>query len=87
MKTIRELITLCESNSFFPVAGEVELPIKKDKKVLYGLAKYPEFKPLVTEIANKTLRAIKKADKIKSKMPYKQQFVLEEVIKILEDSV
>jgi hypothetical protein len=53
-----------------------------------GLQRYPEFKPLVDELRVMVVRAIQaKADKIESQMPYKQQFVLEELISQLKDLV
>lgn len=53
-----------------------------------GLERYPEFKPLVDKVVELAIRAIQAdADAIQSEMPYKQQFVLEEVIKRLEQSV
>lgn len=53
-----------------------------------GLQRYPEFKPLVDELGTIVIRAIQaKADAIESEMPYKQQFVLEELIRKLEESV
>jgi hypothetical protein len=56
--------------------------------VLPGLKRYPEFKPLVEELRVMVIRAIQaKADAIESEMPYKQQFVLEELIRKLEESV
>lgn len=53
-----------------------------------GLKRYPEFASLVDEVFTATIRLIQaKADRIKSEMPYKQQFVLEEVITKLKESV
>lgn len=53
-----------------------------------GLERYPEFEPLVKEVVQLAIRAIQdKADAIQSEMPYKQQFVLEEVINKLKDLV
>jgi hypothetical protein len=53
-----------------------------------GLKRYPEFKPLVDELRVMVVRAIQaKADAIESQMPYKQQFVLEELISQLKDLV
>lgn len=53
-----------------------------------GLEKYPEFKKAVNKIANDACKAInKEAKNITSEMPYKAQFILEEVIKILEERV
>jgi hypothetical protein len=53
-----------------------------------GLERYPEFKPLVWELKKLVIHAIQdKADKIQSEMPYKQQFVLESLIRELEKSV
>jgi len=59
-----------------------------DDVVLPGLKRYPEFKPLVDELRVMVVRAIQaKADKIESQMPYKQQFVLEELIQQLQELV
>lgn len=64
------------------------IKVKGKKKIKIGLAKYPEFKELANDLADEVLRKInKEAKKIESEMPYKSQFVLEEVIKILEDRV
>lgn len=53
-----------------------------------SLEKYPEFKELVSEISQLALKEIREhAGLIESEMPYKQQFVLEEIIKELEKSV
>jgi len=58
------------------------------KKILLGLEQYPEFKKLVNELADDVCRKINtKALKIESKMPYKAQFTLEELIRVLEDRV
>lgn len=48
----------------------------------------PEFKTVVEKIAHDALREInKEAPKVESEMPYKTQYVLEEVIKILNERV
>lgn len=53
-----------------------------------SMQKYPEFQSLVDEIANDVCKTINvKAKKIKSQMPYKAQFTLEEVIKVLQSRV
>lgn len=53
-----------------------------------SMQKYPEFQRLVNEIANEACKQINiKAPKIESTMPYKTQFVLEAVIKVLESRV
>ena len=53
-----------------------------------GLKRYPEFDPLVKELRTHVIREIQaKADQIESQMPYKQQFVLEELIRLLQESV
>lgn len=57
-------------------------------KILTGLERYPEFKKLVSKIAEQVAVTInKEAKKIQSEMPYKCQFVLEEVIQNLEKRV
>jgi hypothetical protein len=49
-----------------------------------ALKKYPELMKLANRIAKDVAKEInKEAPKIKSEMPYRQQFVLEEVINIL----
>jgi uncharacterized protein (DUF608 family) len=53
-----------------------------------GLTRYPEFNPLVTEIVHMVIQKINaEAGKIESKMPYKAQFTLEEIIRELQDRV
>jgi hypothetical protein len=53
-----------------------------------GLERYPEFTKLVQQIANETCKKINwEAHKIESEMPYKAQFVLEEVIQELQKRV
>ena len=60
----------------------------EDGKILTGLERYPEFKKLVSQIAEQVAVTInKEAKKIESDMPYKCQFVLEEVIQNLEKRV
>lgn len=50
--------------------------------------KYPEFENIINEIVKNTCIEINnKSYKIKSKMPYKSQYVLEEVIKLLEEKI
>lgn len=51
-------------------------------------ARYPELRKLARDIAQETCQTINARTKdVVSEMPYKAQFVLEEVIKILEASV
>jgi len=53
-----------------------------------GTKRYPEFKPLVDKIVRQVAIAINsEANKIKSDMPYKAQFTLEEVIRELQERV
>lgn len=57
-------------------------------KPLRGLAKYPEFKALVDQVVYDASSKINDlAPQIKSDMPYKTQFVLEEVIRELQTRV
>lgn len=57
-------------------------------KPLGGLERYPEFKKLVTKLSADICKEINaESSKIKSEMPYKAQFVLEEVIRNLEARV
>jgi len=59
-----------------------------DDVVLPGLKRYPEFKPLVMQLAREVaIRINAEAPKIESQMPYKAQFVLEELIRELEARV
>jgi len=50
---------------------------------------YPELNVLAKQIANETITKINKLPvyKIESKMPYRRQYILEEVIRILNESV
>lgn len=59
------------------------------KYINEGIKKYPELDKIAVDIADKTAVLINKSVKnVKSNMPYKAQYVLEEeVIKILEDAV
>jgi hypothetical protein len=59
-----------------------------NKGLLTGLERYPEFRELVLTISNEVAVKINElAPNIKSEMPYKQQFVLEEVIRNLEERI
>lgn len=76
------------------IAKRAQYHVAKHKNALggnvyqTGLERYPEFQPLVEELRVKTIREIQaKADEIESKMPYKQQFVLEELIRQLQELV
>ena len=52
------------------------------------IKQYPELMKAAKEISYETIRKINKvAPTIKSEMPYKAQFILEEVIKNLEENV
>lgn len=52
------------------------------------MTKYPELTKVANELATQVLQAInKQAPEIESEMPYKAQFILEEVIKILKSHV
>jgi hypothetical protein len=55
---------------------------------LMGLEKYPEFGPLVSKLERQVIANINaEARLIESKMPYKVQFVLEELISRLKEHV
>ncbi len=57
-------------------------------KPLHGLERYPEFKKLVATMSANICKKINaESKKIKSEMPYKAQFLLEEIIKDLQDRV
>lgn len=69
--------------------GVVDEYIKKNNiQPMMGLERYPEFEPLVNDLAKLVVGEInQKAQLIDSKMPYNAQFVLEELIKKLESLV
>jgi len=49
---------------------------------------YPKLNKIARKVANKTLRDIVKSTRnVKSKMPYKNQYVLEIVIQLLKERV
>lgn len=53
-----------------------------------GKEQYPELYQISLDIANKTCCQInERAETVHSEMPYKAQFILEELIKILEERV
>lgn len=57
----------------------------KIKEDIHGLEKYPEFESLVDSLIKKYIHPMLKdinneSHKIKSDMPYKAQFVLEEIL-------
>jgi len=59
-----------------------------ESTAIAGSGKYPELDKLVKPISDMCAKTInKKISTIKSKMPYKAQYVLEEVIKELQDRV
>jgi hypothetical protein len=67
---------------------EAEAYLEVINKPKMGLDRYPEFKGLVETISREVAIKINElAPKIKSDMQYKQQFVLEEVIRNLENRV
>ncbi len=50
--------------------------------------KYSELKDISTKLANEVLGKINiAAENVNSEMPYKSQYILEELIKILQESV
>lgn len=54
----------------------------------FEIQNYPELDKVVNEVARITITAInEKIRPIKSEMPYKAQYVLEELIKILQSKV
>jgi hypothetical protein len=78
---VRDLINLVEA-----VAGDHDFPAR-DPRTPSG-KQYPELQEVAERLANEVCRQINaEARKIESKMPYKAQFILEEMIKILEDRV
>jgi hypothetical protein len=61
---------------------------KQTKKPKTAVEKYPELDVIATEITCNTLAQCNlKTRSVKSKMPYKEQCVLEMVIKKLEECV
>lgn len=53
-----------------------------------AISRYPELEELAMTIAKDVCKRINKdAPKIESKMPYRQQYVLEELLKILQEAV
>lgn len=58
------------------------------KGLVAGSGKYPELEKVAMKIANETAKMInKETEHVKSEMPYKAQYVLEEVVKILQDRI
>ena len=54
----------------------------------FKIKEYPELVAVAQKIAKETcIKINSRAVKVKSEMPYRQQFVLEELIKILESKV
>jgi GH25 family lysozyme M1 (1,4-beta-N-acetylmuramidase) len=53
-----------------------------------GKKKYPELHALAEELARKFLKEIdERAGQVKSKMPYRAQYTLEEVVRIMEQQI
>jgi hypothetical protein len=51
-------------------------------------SQYPELDKIALKLANETIRKInKEAHQVKSEMPYKAQYILEEMIRHLEEAV
>lgn len=62
--------------------------IENKKQPLVGLERYPEFKDAVERVSENTVLMLKnEARKITSDMPYKEQFLLEEIIRSLQERV
>lgn len=62
------------------------MPVKNEIPI--GLDRYPEFRSLVEKLTLETIVKINiKVQDIKSEMRYKAQFVLEELIRELQDRV
>lgn len=63
-------------------------PKHLNKKMKTGLDRYPEFEYVVNAVVDKTMEMVNRlAPIVESEMPYKPQFVLEEVIKKLQSLV
>jgi hypothetical protein len=59
-----------------------------NEEISTGIEKYPEFTDAINIVVKNTIKSInEEVPKITSKMPYKNQFLLEEVIKYLETLV
>jgi len=71
------------------VTGAVSKLFNKQEDEMNSFIKeYPELMKIARKIAKQTIETINKESKtVDSKMPYKAQFILEEIIKILEESV
>lgn len=62
--------------------------MKNTETVATGLERYPEFENAVNKIGADVFAMIaKEAGKIESDMPYKFQFLLEEVVKDLQNRI
>jgi hypothetical protein len=67
---------------------ELDNGVDANGKVISSEERYPELYAIAQKIAVEVGDKInKEATKITSKMPYKAQFILEELIKILEKAV
>ena len=61
---------------------------KIEQYLVNEASKYPELDKIAKDIAKLVgVEINKRTDNVKSEMPYKAQYVLEELIKILEKSV
>lgn len=62
--------------------------IKESDEIKTGLERYPEFTEVVNRVVDTVFEMINiQKDQIESEMPYKTQFILEEVIKALKEKV
>lgn len=65
-----------------------DIEILDESDILIGLDRFPEFRNPLKEITDLTLKTISiEGELIESEMPYKSQFLIEELIKRLEDFV
>lgn len=65
-----------------------DLMITSNKMVVEGTDKYPELTAIAKKLSESVARQINDLTKdVKSEMPYKAKYVLEEVIKLLEEKV
>ncbi len=83
-----EYITVETPDEDYDRMKQEEADMNNTETPVTGLKRYPEFRNLVDEIASDAIGRINAGVQlIKSEMPYKSQFVLEELISRLQKSV
>jgi len=84
----KDLIFLSEDEALQHLANKTGKQIVIASKRTATSGEYPELDSIAKKIADDTARNINKATReVESEMPYKTQYVLEEIIKILEGMV